>query len=95
MPVYDGFPLFHHYKCLKVGTKQLNPMIRDEISLLNKEISLDILKQITDDEILETIKNPYCSVTASSNPVTIAVRSKLRIKWIPEKINFSIFYGNH
>ena len=49
MPVYDGFPLFHHYQCLKTGTKQLNQRIRDEISLLNKEISLDILKQITDD----------------------------------------------
>ena len=36
MPIYDGYPLFQHYKSLRVGTYQLNSMIRDEIALLNK-----------------------------------------------------------
>lgn len=94
MPVYDGYPLFSHYQCLKSGTQQLNSIIRDEIALLNREQSLDALRQITDDEILESIKNPYCSLSASSSPVTIAIRNKLRIKWIPDSINFSIFFGN-
>jgi hypothetical protein len=34
-------------------------------------------------------------VVASSNPVTVSIRSKLRVKWIPDKINYSIFFGNH
>lgn len=43
---------------------------------------------------MESIKNPYCSLNASSNPITIAIRSKLRIKWVPDTINFSLFFGN-
>lgn len=69
-------------------------MIRDEIALLNRDLSLDVLRQITDDEISETIKNPHCSILSSDSPVTIAVRSKLRIKWIPDKINYEVFFGN-
>ena len=49
MPVYDGYPLFRQFQSLRVGTQNLNSIIRDEIALLNKELSLDTLKQITDD----------------------------------------------
>ena len=95
MPVVDGFPLFTHFQCLRTGTLGLHPTIRDEIALLNKELPLDTLKRITDDEITETITNPHCSATASSEPVTVAVRTKLRIKWIPDKASLSIFFGSH
>jgi hypothetical protein len=79
---------------LNLGTQNLNKYIRDDIALLNKEISLDVLKQITDEEINEQIKNQYCAIPASNNPVTVTIRNKLRIKWIPDKINYSIYYGN-
>jgi actin-related protein len=94
MAIYDGYPLFTSYKCISTGTQALNRLIRDEIALLNKDLSLEMLKQITDDEINEQIKNQYCSVNASSNPVTIAIKNKLRIKWVPDKVNFNIFFGN-
>lgn len=57
-------------------------------------MTLDVLRQITDDEISETIKNPHCSIVSSDSPVTIAVRSKLRIKWIPDKVNYQVFFGS-
>ena len=48
MPISEGYPLFWSYKCLSLGTQNLNKYIRDDIALLNKEISLDVLKQISD-----------------------------------------------
>jgi len=95
MPIFEGFPLFTHFQCLRTGTLSLHSMIRDEIALLNRELPMDTLKKITEDEITETIKNPHCSATASSEPVTVAVRAKLRIKWIPDKANLNSFFGNH
>lgn len=53
-----------------------------------------MLKAITDEEINEQIKNQYCSLNPSNNPVTIPLKSKHRIKWIPDRLNFSSFYGN-
>jgi actin-related protein len=29
MPIYEGYPLFQSYQCLKLGTQQLNSLIRD------------------------------------------------------------------
>lgn len=29
MPVYDGYPLFRSYQCLRTGTQQINSIIRD------------------------------------------------------------------
>ena len=29
MPIYEGYPLFTHFQCLRTGTLNLHPMIRD------------------------------------------------------------------
>ena len=94
MPVYDGYPLFACYACLNVGTANLNKYIRDDLALLNKDTPLDVLRQITDDEINDQIKNQYSSIPAPNTAVTVNIRNKLRVKWVPDKTNYNIFFGN-
>jgi len=40
MPVFEGYPIFKSYQYLNIGTRNLNKFIRDDLALLNKEISL-------------------------------------------------------
>lgn len=40
------------------------------------------------------MKNTYGSIGASSNLIAITIRNKLRLKLIPDKISYNIFYGN-
>lgn len=47
MAVFEGYPLFRAFQCLPIGTQNLNKFIRDDLALINKEISLDLLRQIT------------------------------------------------
>lgn len=40
------------------------------------------------------MKNIHGAIGASSNPIAITIKNKLRLKFIADKINYSIFYGN-
>lgn len=51
MPVFEGYPLFQCFKNIPIGTLTLNKYLRDDLILLNKEISIDFLKSITDEEL--------------------------------------------
>jgi hypothetical protein len=53
---------------------------------------MDFLRSITDEELIE-VRNTYGAIGASNNLINITVR-KTRLKFIADKINFSIFFGN-
>ena len=93
MAVFDGYPLMREYHCLDVGTLKLNSIIRDELAHINKEVSMDHLKTITEEEISEQIRNHYSSIPASNQPVNVSIR-KMRLKFIPDRINYGIFFGD-
>ena len=54
---------------------------------------MDNLKTITEEEISDQIRNPLSSATPSSNLVSVNIR-KLRLKFIPDRINYGIFFGD-
>lgn len=47
---------------------------------------------ITEDDISD-LRNTYGSINGSNQPVSINLK-KMRLKFIPEKIPYNIFYGN-
>lgn len=93
MAVFEGYPLFRNYESVAIGTSNLNKLIRDDLALLNKEIPLEHLKLITEEDINE-LKNTYGSINASSQPISLPIK-KMRLRFIPDRINYSIFFGNY
>jgi actin-related protein len=92
MPVFEGYPLFQCFKSLPIGTLSLNKFLRDDLTLLNKEISMDFLRSITEEELNE-VRNSYGYIGAPNTLISITVR-KIRMKFIADKINFNSFFGN-
>ena len=92
MPVCEGYPIFQCFRSIPFGTSALNRFLRDDLMLLNKELSIDFLKSITEEELVE-VRNNCGAIGASNNPTNITVR-KIRMKFIPDKINFALFFGN-
>ena len=92
MPVFEGYPLFQCFNSIPFGTYALNKYLKDDLMLLNKDLSIDFLKSITDDELLD-VRNSCGAIGASSAPINTTVR-KIRMKFIADKVNFSLFFGN-
>lgn len=91
MPIWEGYPIFKSFKSLPVGTSNLNKYLRDDLALLNKDISMEVLKNITDEELME-FRNMY-GIGASNSLINTSIK-KIRLKFIPSKINYGIFFGN-
>lgn len=92
MPVCEGYPIFKCFKSLPIGTSSLNKLLRDDLTLMNKDVSMDLLKTITEED-LNDLRNQHGAVGASSNLIAISIK-KIRLKFIPDKINYGIFFGN-
>ena len=43
---------------------------------------------------MNDVKNQYGGIGASSNLIAITIRNKIRLKFIADKINYGIFFGN-
>lgn len=92
MPVFDGYPLFQCFKNIPIGTLSLNKYLKDDLILLNKEISIDFFKSITDED-LNDVRNTHGYIGAPSTVININIR-KIRMKFVADKINFNSFFGS-
>lgn len=53
MPVSEGYPIFKCFKSFQFGTLDLNRYLRDDLMLANKEVSRDVFKNITEEDLSE------------------------------------------
>lgn len=53
---------------------------------------MEVLKTITEEDLNE-IRTQHGAIGASTNPIAISIK-KIRLKLIPDKINYGIFFGN-